>query len=1158
MEDLSFQFGAGEGILRPLRTAVAVALCGLVAAAQDRKPDLQIYGDALASGWILNGSGTASNSTSNVAPVHGGAMSMALSFSGAYGPCNFSNLSTTNYRALSLWVHGGSNGVQVGLQPVVGAAAQQTISLSAFPSNAWTNLVIPLEDMGCADIPNFTGFRLTDSSQRRFYVDDIVLIGKTLYSITYRGNGNSGGTQPVDPASPYVAGSAATLLGAGTLEKAGEVFISWNTASNGNGVAYAPGRVFTPATNLVLYAQWAASNAMHTVTYYANGAERGAVPVDMASPYRSASLVPVQQNTGGLWRRGFNFAGWNMASDGSATVYVPGETFAIGTATALYAQWTDIHAPVPYPYAPYNGGKMDPQLTGWPLTEAETNYLKKSEVDRYPGKEPGAAGVQIWDMIPVTPNTQGGGSDEINWYIGTCQPLINPLLAFKASNTPVDIIMVGDSITSQWGGGQSNGGVWQPYWTDYYGAYPSLNLGVGGDRTSTVLWRLDHTPFEELVASPLVCVLQIGNNNGYYNIQGVPTSANVQGVIWCLRNLRLKFPSTPIIWVNLFPTTDPSFSQRLKDMRDSLNTAGITTAGSTNFVADVYPLDLWDKYATATNAVVANPAYFYDGVHPNDAGYRLWATNMLPLVKTLMDRTILTNAFVWEGVASTNWGSRIAWIGSEAPANNAYQSGARFTSASARDPVLTENRSVCSVAFERSVTVNSDATVRTLTLTNGGTRLSIAPSCVVTMSVSVASTGGTGILGAGSRLAFRQDVPPGGIYTLGDGARLEYLGSNMSQFNYHTYYKGTGEMLFNGTLASDFRVHLQESAALTFGPNASVTTGGNYNFIGAYGTNTITLQKNFDLRASNLTGSLNVGVDTQLKNRTAKTTLQTGAYALAVNSVRFCGLDDGGGIKGVNPQLIMDGGLLQVGGSSATAIKGLLLTEHGGTLNYTSGSFTGKDGITVTLGSTGNGGVIRVDAWSTFSHVMSGNRNPGALLLLTNTVTLVNNGVFTNINSKSTVSLPGLVVAADATLGGAGTFAMGDYGTTNNAKYAFISGHIAPGETNALGTLTVTCKSLTWNGVSVPSSSWRWDLGAGNTSDKLLVRGDFNKGAGSTFVFDLQGRETLGRYELVEWTGATTFAAGDFSVANGRGSFAISDNKLILTVAPRGTRLMLR
>jgi hypothetical protein len=458
------------------------------------------------------------------------------------------------------------------------------------------------------------------------------------------------------------------------------------------------------------------------------------------------------------------------------------------------------------------------------------------------------------------------------------------------------------------------------------------------------------------------------------------------------------------------------------------------------------------------------------------------------------------------------------------------------------------------------VTVNPDATLRALFLTNGATRLTISPDCVVTMNVNVVSAGGTGILGAGSRLVFRRDVPYGGIYTLGDGARLEYLGSNMNLFNYHTYYKGTGDIFFNGTLSSDFRVHLQESAVLTFGPNASITTVGDYNFIGAYGTNTITLQKNFDLRASNLTGSLNVGVEGILKNRTAKTTLQTGAYTLAVNSVRFCGLDDGGGIKGVNPQLIMDGGLLQVGGGSSTAIKGLLLTDHGGTLNNSNVSFTGKDGITVTLGSTASGGVIRVDTWSTFSHVMTGNRNPGALLLLTNTVTLVNNGVFTNINSKSTVSLTGLVVAAGATLGGAGTFEMGDYGTTNNAKYAFISGHVAPGETNAIGTLTVSCKSLTWSSSSAVASSWNLGLSGASQSDTLAVTGDFKKGNSSDnkYYFDFAGFDYPkgGAYTLVTWTGSTDFSSADFARADGgRGVFRIDAGakSLTLTIPPKGT-----
>ena len=195
----------------------------------------------------------------------------------------------------------------------------------------------------------------------------------------------------------------------------------------------------------------------------------------------------------------------------------------------------------------------------------------------------------------------------------------------------MDILLVGDSITSQWGGGQM--GAWTPTWLAYYGTNTAINLGIGGDRTSSVLWRLDHAGFENLVAPPKVCVLQIGNNNQYLHSQGVPNDANAQGIVWCLRNLRAKFPTTPIIWVNLFPVTGASSSadrSRLF-MTSPMPQASLTLLPPIMFLTSI-PLDLWSQYADA-NGTNANPAFFYDGVHPNAAGYTLWATNMLPLVQ---------------------------------------------------------------------------------------------------------------------------------------------------------------------------------------------------------------------------------------------------------------------------------------------------------------------------------------------------------------------------------------------------------------------------------------------------------------------------------------------------------------------------------------------
>lgn len=76
------------------------------------------------------------------------------------------------------------------------------------------------------------------------------------HTVTYNGNGNTSGSVPVD-GNAYVQGAAVTVLGPGTLEKAGATFQSWNTAADGSGTSYAAGAQFLmPADGMTLYAQW--------------------------------------------------------------------------------------------------------------------------------------------------------------------------------------------------------------------------------------------------------------------------------------------------------------------------------------------------------------------------------------------------------------------------------------------------------------------------------------------------------------------------------------------------------------------------------------------------------------------------------------------------------------------------------------------------------------------------------------------------------------------------------------------------------------------------------------------------------------------------------------------------------------------------------------
>jgi len=158
------------------------------------------------------------------------------------------------------------------------------------------------------------------------------------YSVSYNANGATSGTVPVDSNS-YAAGATVTVLGnTGGLTKTGYTFAGWNTKADGTGTSYTAGSTFTMGSaNVTLYARW--NPLTYSVTYDANGATSGTVPVDNNS-YAAGSTVTVLGNTGGLAKTGYTFAGWNTKADGTGTSYAAGSTFAMGSANmTLYAKW---------------------------------------------------------------------------------------------------------------------------------------------------------------------------------------------------------------------------------------------------------------------------------------------------------------------------------------------------------------------------------------------------------------------------------------------------------------------------------------------------------------------------------------------------------------------------------------------------------------------------------------------------------------------------------------------------------------------------------------------------------------------------------------------------------------------------------------------------
>jgi len=79
------------------------------------------------------------------------------------------------------------------------------------------------------------------------------------YSVTYNGNGNTGGSVPTD-STAYSSGGTVTVLGnTGSLTRTGYTFNRWDTIPGGGGSHYVGGNTFPISSNTTLYAQWTAN-----------------------------------------------------------------------------------------------------------------------------------------------------------------------------------------------------------------------------------------------------------------------------------------------------------------------------------------------------------------------------------------------------------------------------------------------------------------------------------------------------------------------------------------------------------------------------------------------------------------------------------------------------------------------------------------------------------------------------------------------------------------------------------------------------------------------------------------------------------------------------------------------------------------------------------
>ncbi len=189
---------------------------------------------------------------------------------------------------------------------------------------------------------------------------------------------------------------------------------------------------------------------------------------------------------------------------------------------------------------------------------------------------------------------------------------------------PVGLLFLGDSITEGWKKAPH-------IWEHYYGQYQPANFGIGGDQTQHVLWRIENGELAGI--APKVVVLMIGTNN-----TGRHTAAEIAAADRRIVQLiRTKLPETKILLLAIFPrgldknkdgTIDPRARRMETISAVNPELAKLDDGRMVRF------LDINAQFLGNDGTIPRS--IMPDQLHPNAAGYQLWADAMQPLLQAML------------------------------------------------------------------------------------------------------------------------------------------------------------------------------------------------------------------------------------------------------------------------------------------------------------------------------------------------------------------------------------------------------------------------------------------------------------------------------------------------------------------------------------------
>lgn len=186
---------------------------------------------------------------------------------------------------------------------------------------------------------------------------------------------------------------------------------------------------------------------------------------------------------------------------------------------------------------------------------------------------------------------------------------------------PSEILFIGDSITNNWAS-SSRG---KPVWDKHYAKMNVVNMGISGDKTENILWRLQNGSLDQV--NPKVAVVLAGINN----IHRDRPEQIAEGVEAIVNEILSRCPSCQVLLMGVFPRGyQPTAPERSNVIKVNRIISELAANPRVQF------LDIGEQLLDENGVLTKEMSP--DALHPLAPGYEIWANAMNPILRDMLSR----------------------------------------------------------------------------------------------------------------------------------------------------------------------------------------------------------------------------------------------------------------------------------------------------------------------------------------------------------------------------------------------------------------------------------------------------------------------------------------------------------------------------------------